>query len=104
MVDSNILGLAIILVPFVFGIWWRKANRTGALATMLVGTIVWLSTLAVAPELPADFIGFVAGLITMLVVTPLTQTFDPPRQLVDGDGNPIDTSDRLGTLPLFRKS
>lgn len=104
MVDSNMLGLAIILVPFVFGVWWKKANRTGALATMAVGIAAWLTTLAIAPDLPADLIGFIAGFVTMLVVTPLTQSFDPPRALVDGDGNPINTSDRLGTLPLFRKS
>ena len=104
MVDSNILGLAIILVPFVFGIWWSKANRTGALATMAVGATVWIATLNVAPHLPADFIGFVAGFITMLIVTPLTQKFDPPRPLLDGEGNPIDTNDRLGVLPLFKRS
>jgi SSS family solute:Na+ symporter len=104
MVDSNILGLAVIVVPFIFGTWWSKANRTGALASMAVGLTTWLTTLAVAPELPADFVAFVACLVTLLIVTPLTQSFDPPRQLCDSDGNPIDTTDRLGTLPLFRKS
>ena len=103
MVDSNILGLAIIVVPFIFGVWWSKANRTGALASMAVGLTVWLTTLAVAPELPADLIGCIASLITILVVTPLTQSFDPPRELCDSNGNPIDTSDRFGTLPLFKK-
>jgi hypothetical protein len=48
--------------------------------------------------------GLAACLVTMLIVTPLTQKFDPPHELVDSDGNAIDTSDRLGTLPLFRKS
>lgn len=104
MVSSNILGLAIILVPFVCGIWWKKANRTGAIATMIVGVVAWQTTMFVAPDLPGDLIGFIAGLFTMLVVTPLTQKFDPPRPLVDGDGNPIDMSDRLGTLPLFKRS
>ena len=70
MVDSNMLGLAVILVPFVFGVWWKKANRTGALATMAVGIAAWLTTLAIAPDLPADLIGFIAGFVTMLVVTP----------------------------------
>jgi len=51
--------------------------------------------------LPADFMGLAACLVTMLVVTPLTQKLDPPRPLVDSDGMPIDTSNRLGTLPLF---
>ena len=104
MVDSNILGLAAIIVPFILGVWWTKANRTGALSAMAAGIIAWLVTLNVAPGLPADFIGLTACLVTMLIVTPLTQKFDPPTPLADSDGQPIDTNDRLGTLPLFRKS
>ncbi len=104
MVDSNILGLAVIIVPFILGVWWSKANRTGALAGMAAGLAGWLITLAVAPALPADFIGLAASLLTMLIVTPLTQKFDPPHELCDSDGAPIDTSDRLGTLPLFKRS
>jgi Na+/proline symporter len=104
MVDSNILGLAVIIAPFILGVWWSKANRTGALAGMAAGLTGWLTTLAVAPELAADFIGLAVCLITMLIVSPLTQKIDPPRPLCDSDGNAIDLSDRLGTLPLFGKS
>lgn len=103
MVDSNILGLAVIIVPFILGVWWSKANRTGALAGMAAGLVGWLTTMAVAPSLPSDFVGLAACLLTMLIVTPLTQSFDPPNKLRDSDGNAIDTSDRLGTLPLFSR-
>ncbi|MDH3432940.1 MAG: sodium:solute symporter family protein, partial [Gammaproteobacteria bacterium] len=34
MVDANILGLAAIIVPFILGVWWKKANRAGALSAM----------------------------------------------------------------------
>jgi SSS family solute:Na+ symporter len=104
MVDSNILGLAAIIVPFIMGVWWSKANRTGALSAMAMGITAWLTTLAVAPELPADFVGLGVCLVTMLIVTPLTQKFDPPRPLEDSDGNLIQMTDRLGTLPLFKNS
>ena len=104
MINANILGLAAIIVPFIMGLWWKKANRTGALSAMAAGLSAWLFTLFVAPELPADFIGLAASFITMLVVTPLTQKFDPPRELQDADGNSIEMSDRLGTLPLFARS
>ena len=104
MVDSNILGLFAIIVPFILGVWWTKANRAGAYSAMVAGIAGWLVTLAVAPDLPADLIGFLACLVTMLVVTPLTQKIDPPNALCDSDGNPIDTTDRFGTLPLFKKS
>ena len=104
MINANILGLAAVIVPFILGVWWTKANRTGALSAMAAGIIAWLATLYSAPELPADFIGLAACLLTMLVVTPLTQKFDPPRPLQDIDGNPVDSSHRLGTLPLFKRS
>jgi len=103
MVNANILGLAAMIVPFIMGVWWRKANRTGALSAMAAGIIAWLATLYLAPELPADFIGLGACLVTMLVVTPLTQRFDPPRELRDGEGNPVVSGDRLGVLPLFER-
>ena len=103
MVNANILGLAAMIVPFILGVWWRKANRTGALSAMAAGIIAWLATLYLAPELPADFIGLGACLVTMLVVTPLTQRFDPPRELRDGDGNSVELGNRLGTLPLFKR-
>ena len=104
MINANILGLAAIIVPFIMGLWWKKANRTGALSSMAAGISAWLITLYVAPDLPADFIGLAASLITMLLVTPLTQKFDPPRELKDVDGNPVEISNRLGTLPLFGRS
>jgi SSS family solute:Na+ symporter len=103
VLDTNILGLAAIIVPFILGVWWKKANRTGALSAMAGGLSAWLLTMFFAPNLPADFIGFGASLVTMLIVTPLTQRFDPPRELLDNDGDPVEMTNRLGTLPLFRR-
>jgi Na+/proline symporter len=103
MVDANILGLAAIIVPFVLGVWWTKANRAGALSSMAAGIGAWLVTLWLRPDLPADFIGLAASLATMLIVTPLTQRIDPPRELRDSDGNPVALTDRLGTLSPFGK-
>lgn len=90
MVDANILGLAAIIVPFILGAYWRKANRTGALAGIAAGLVTWLATLQLWPALPADFMGLGASLLVMLVVVPLTQRFDPPKPLLDSDGNPVE--------------
>ena len=98
MIDANLLTLTAIVVPFFLAVWWKKANRTGALSAMFVGFSSWLITRAVAPELPGDMIGLVASLVTMLVVTSLTQKFDPPRQVVDIDGQPVELTNRLGVL------
>ena len=98
MVDANILGLAVIIVPFILGVWWKKANRAGALSGMAAGLVTWLTTMALWPDLPADFMGLAASLIVMLVVTPLTQKIDPPRMLHDDEGNAVDMTARLGIL------
>jgi Na+/proline symporter len=90
LVDANILALAVIIVPFILGLYWKKANRTGALAGMGAGLFTWIATMQLWPGLPADFMGLGASLIAMLVVTPLTQEFDPPKALADSDGNPIE--------------
>jgi len=104
MLDANILGLAAIIVPFILGVWWKKANRAGALSAMVTGLSAWLLTLFFAPGLPADFIGLGVSLLTMLVVTPLTQKIDLPRMLFDSEGRVVEMTDRLGTLPLWKQA
>ncbi len=103
VVDSNFAMLAIVVVPFVAGLWWEKANRAGVLASMVVGFVTLNLIYFLLPEMPADLLGMLAGLVTLLVVTPLTQKFDPPRPLHDCDGQPVAMRDRLGVLPLFRR-
>ncbi len=49
------------------------------------------------------FTGVGIYLAIMLVVTPLTQQFDPPRPALNSDGEEIELTNRLGTLPLFRR-
>jgi Na+/proline symporter len=88
-------------VPFVLGIWWKKANPYGGLAGMFAGFATWLFVANVYPDLPGDLIGCIACFFTMLIVTPLTQKSSPSQQLVDIDGNEIPLTNRLGTLKLF---
>lgn len=98
MLDANMLMLAAVIVPFILGIWWKKANRTGALAAMGAGIAAWMMASLFYPGLPGDLIGLGASLSAMLIVTPLTQKFDPPRELRDRDGNVVELTDRLGVL------
>lgn len=98
MIDANVVGLTTVVMPFFLAVWWKKANRTGALAAMAAGFIAWLIVRSVAPEYPGDLIGLGVSLLTMLVVSSLTQKFDPPRQVVDIDGNPVELTNRLGTM------
>jgi SSS family solute:Na+ symporter len=103
ILDSNSVILVCVVVPFIAGIWWKKANRTGALAAMAGGFIVWLGSELLFPELAGDMLGLLACLITLVIVSLLTQRQDPPRGLIDGEGNPVQFANRLGILPLFRK-
>jgi hypothetical protein len=64
--------------------------------------LTWLLAVLFMPNLAGDMLGLIACLVTILVVTPLTQRFDPPRRLLDEDGEEVEMKDRLGTLPLFR--
>lgn len=102
--DANSVILVCVTVPFVLGIWWRKANRTGALASMAAGFLTWFLAIAFAPNLPGDVLGLIAGLVVMLVVSVLTQESDPAEPLRNSDGEEVAMKDRLGTLPLFSRA
>ena len=101
--DANSVILVCVTIPFVVGVWWRKANRTGALASMAVGFLTWFLAIAFAPGIPGDLLGLLTGLIAMLIVTAVTQRTDPPAPLLNSDGEEVEMKDRLGTLPLFRR-
>ena len=103
ILDANSVILVCVTVPFIVGVWWKRANRTGALASMAVGFATWFLAILYFPDLPGDLLGLLLGLVTILVVTPLTQKFDPPRTLRDSGGNEVEFKDRLGTLPLFTR-
>jgi len=77
-----------LFFPLVLGVWWKRANREGAIAGMMVGLIVgWWYLIAVrnpeawygiaAPwfglnDLRFGIVGIVASLVAMVVVTLLT--------------------------------
>jgi len=69
---------------------------------MAMGFLTWLLAVMFMPNLAGDMLGLISCLVTILVVTPLTQRFDPPRLLLDEDGNEVEMKDFLGILPLFR--
>ena len=104
VMDSNSVKLVCVAVPFVAGVWWKRANRAGVLASMATGFITWLIAIVVAPELPGDLLGLLVGLVTLLVVAPLTQKMDPPRPLRNGAGEEVEFKDRLGSIPMFSRA
>jgi SSS family transporter len=101
MLDANSFILVGVVAPFIAGVWWKKANRLGALSAMAAGFLAWVLTTWLYPELAGDVIGFGVSLATILIVSLRTQGIDPPRSLVDGDGEPIKLEGRFGTLLLI---
>ena len=103
IMDANSITLVCVVMPFVVGVWWSRANRSGALASMAMGCLTWMLAILFAPDLAGDLIGMIVGLITMIIVTSCTQKSDPPNPVLNGDGEEVELKDRLGTLPLFRR-
>jgi len=107
-----------LFAPFAFGMYWKKANRSGAIAAFLAGFASWIaiivyyypSTLeACAGDVEcglwdaiyvASTPAFIISLLTIIVVSLLTQKRDAPRLLTDVDGNPLALTKRLGTMWL----
>ncbi len=104
ILDSNSVILVCVTAPFIVGVWWKRANRIGALASMAMGFLTWIIAILIAPDFPGDLLGLLVGLLTILVVTPFTQKIDPPTTLRNSDGEEVEFKDRLGTLPLFARS
>lgn len=104
ILDANSVVLVSITVPFIAGVWWKKSNRSGALTAMAAGFITWAIATVVAPDLPGDLLGMIACLVTLVIVTLATQNYDPPRPVLNSDGEEVELKDRLGTLPLFRRA
>ncbi|MGI9201123.1 MAG: sodium:solute symporter family protein [Woeseiaceae bacterium] len=96
MLDANSFLLAGVVGPYVAGVWWAKANRTGTLSAMAAGFSAWTLSEWIYPELAGDVVGFGVSLVTIVIVTLLTQKIDPPKALADENGVPINLKGRLG--------
>lgn len=80
-------GMAIFVVPILFGIYWKKATAKGAIASVIVG-IISLLLFTLNPSVKALAMGFhalfpttIIASIVMIVVSKFTET--PPRETID---------------------
>ena len=77
---TSVLGSA-FLPAYVCAVWWRKANSAGALASMVVGTLiafVWqYADLAATTSMAPMLMGVIGSSVTMVVVSLATQTSMP---------------------------
>ena len=82
-------GMAIFVVPILFGIYWKKATAKGAIASVIVG-IISLLLFTLNPSVKALAMGFhalfpttIIASIVMIVVSKFTET--PPQENIDRD-------------------
>ena len=80
-------GMAIFVVPILFGIYWKKATAKGAVAAVIVG-IISLLLFTLNPSVKALAMGFhalfpttIIASIVMIVVSKFTKT--PPQETID---------------------
>jgi SSS family transporter len=67
--------LVAAFVPLAFGLFWKHANRQGAVLSLLLGLSSWISLEILAPEgyWPPQLVGFLFSLTGMLVGSLLPQ-------------------------------
>jgi SSS family solute:Na+ symporter len=75
------ITLVMAFVPLLFGVYWQRATRQGALAAIFLGLSTWLAILAAGPEdpfVPAQFAGLLMSLLGMLAGSLLPQWVSHP--------------------------
>lgn len=87
------LVLACLFIPLTLGLWWKKANATGALAAMLVGAAYRIIAPGIVEGFSFETITYpvtwyyytvfapIIALIVMVVVSLMTQKKDVPTPL-----------------------
>jgi len=103
MVSSFGIIFVGLFVPLTAGIYWKKANTTAALASMLTGVIGWIVFANIQETYPGDLIAFFLSILVFIVVTHLTYKKTPPKILFDEAGLPMPYKGRLGIIGLFNK-
>ena len=84
---TSVLGSA-FLPAYFCAVWWKKANTAGALSSMIVGASVaigWeVAGVVEATQVAPMTAGVVCSIVTMIVVSLLTQNISPvPHSIID---------------------
>ncbi len=96
-----------MVAPYLIGMYWKKANHIGALASMITGTVAWVigailyypTTLEICEGLVEDATwdavyiastpAFLLSVVVLVVVSLATQKIDPPKAFTGLDGKPV---------------
>ena len=80
--DAYKVTLVAAFVPLAFGVYWKRANRTGAMAAMLMGFTSWILLEIFAPEgfWPPQLVGILFSLAGMLIGSYLRPASPTPSE------------------------
>jgi SSS family transporter len=111
---SILVGMA---APYLIGMYWKKANHIGALASFISGVVSWIVLTfyyAYSYILPVVYEGemmedvwwdsiyiastpaFFISVLFLIAGSLLTQKIDPPKVLTDINGKPVDMRNPFG--------
>jgi SSS family transporter len=106
---SILVGMA---APYLIGMYWKKANHIGALASFFSGVISWIllgiyyyNSYILPVVYEGEFMddavwdsiyissapAFFISVVVFIVASLLTQKIDPPKKLTDNQGKLVDT-------------
>ncbi len=103
-----------MVAPYIIGMYWKKGNHAGAMASLVGGTVLWIiltfvyypTTLEACGGYVDDAVwdavyiastpAFIASVVLFIGVSLLTQKIDPPKPLTDLHGRPVDMRNPLG--------
>jgi solute:Na+ symporter, SSS family len=99
IVFSGALQLTTVTAAYIAGFYWKKANSTGAIWSFIAGFVSWLIFYVIVfyGDMTEGYVwdavyismvpGAIVSLITLIVVSLLTQKSSPPKAFVDAKGN-----------------
>lgn len=65
--ESSAFSLVSLFIPLATGLYWKRANTTGCLLSMVLGLATWLYCVQINTEYPALLYGLLASGIGMVV-------------------------------------
>lgn len=111
---ANTCILVGMVAPYLIGMYWKKANHAGALASFFTGITSWIilsvyyygQTFEACVEdvecatwdaiYIASTPAFIISIVVFIAVSLLTQKLNPPKTLTDINGKPVDMKYPLG--------
>ncbi|HLO44008.1 MAG TPA: sodium:solute symporter family protein [Leadbetterella sp.] len=72
--EASALSLVALFVPLAAGLYWKKANKTGAILSMILGTMSWIVAVNIDLSFPPAIFGFIVSLLAMFLGSLLSKT------------------------------